>query len=80
MPPQGFDFPDRDTWSQPEDLKLIGGYITTSFHLSDCIRGVIDTNAVTIKAPPKKGTFTVLYRLNCEGFTSGYEEIKFVVE
>ena len=42
--------------------------------------GVQPIRSITLKAPPDEGSFTLMYRLTCEGFDGGYQEFEIVVE
>lgn len=78
--PPGFDFPGRKTWLQPERKATVGGHITCVFEYEGLGTASVIPQKFTIKAPSALGEFTLRYRLSCEGFDSGYEEFKVVVE
>ena len=78
--PPGFDFPGRHTWLQDEYVTTVGGHITTELKLEDCRRGISPLRIITLKATSDKGSFSLRYKLTCEGFDSDFEKFEVIVE
>ena len=78
--PAGFDFPNRSTWMQRGAVTKVGRHITTSFEFGDRKIGVTPGGRLTIKAPPNKDSFSIKYKITCEGFDSDIEEFDIIVE
>jgi hypothetical protein len=78
--PPGFGFPDRDTYTLPEDHDY-PNYVGTIWYREKAMRGLRYQNTVTMKAPSKKGTFKIAYYIFCRGFwTATPTELDVIVE
>jgi hypothetical protein len=75
--PSVFKFPDS-----PESLPS-GNYpscVSTSISLGDIIRPAWRTRRIKLKVPSQPSSYTMAYRLFCEGFDSDYQEFEVIVK
>jgi hypothetical protein len=75
--PPVFKFPDSPR-SLPSEKYT--SYVSTSIPLGDIIRPTRTTCSIKLKAPSQPSSYTMAYRLFCEGFDSDYKEFKIIVE
>ncbi len=78
--PPGFDFPGEKTYTQDAGHPTVPNYVTLSMQLPNIKRGLDQPVQFTIKAPPRKGSFDLCYRIVCSGFDSGENWFKVVVK
>ncbi len=71
--PEGFVFPSRTVHKQPNNVGTVGGYLSTTFDLSDCTGAFDSSDSIIIKAPPKKGSYRLWYKVTCERFRGELE-------
>lgn len=76
--PEGFEFPESETWYQTEMYTSLPNALTTKFRLGDLLSGTTSRRSLIIKTPSTLGTYTCGYSLSCEGFYSGF--VPFEVE
>lgn len=80
LAPPDFEFINQNTWIQGKDKNLVAGYITTEVNSTECRHGILTPAKLIIKVPTTKGTYTIYYRITCEGFDSGRKSFEIIVE
>lgn len=75
--PVGFNFLGRaKTMLQAEDVGIVGGMLGGFYKFGDCRNDSVQTEEVIIKAHSEAGVYEFFYTINCEGFSSGFEEME----
>jgi hypothetical protein len=78
--PPGFSFPKEDTYTLDSDYDY-PNYICLGWILtSRLIGGLQMARTITIKSPPSKGSFKIVYYIFCRGFRSKATEREVIVE
>ena len=75
----GFDFPGEDTSTMPSDFDY-PNYIYMIWNVGEIIKGLVTHNTITIKSPPRVGSFNIVYWIFCKGFRTKPTELEIVVE
>lgn len=80
LAPEGFEFPERETFHQPESSTFLPNAIGARIRLGSLLEGQVYGVKLAIKSPTQKGQFAITYRLRCEYFISNKKSFVVKVE
>ncbi len=75
----GLDFPGEDTSTMASDFAY-PNYIYMIWNVGEVIKGEVTHRTITIKSPPRVGSFNIVYWIFCKGFWTKPTQLEIVVE
>lgn len=77
----GFDFPNQDTYTLDSDVDRYPNYTCVRWKpTGKLVRGLQFNKTITVKSPPTKGSFKIVYYIFCMGYRSEPTELDIIVE
>lgn len=76
--PPGFEFLDSPKGPLPSIQYT--DYVSTAFEYEEILQGFEKRGKAKFKTPTQPDHYTLLYRLRCEGFDSGYTELEVIID
>jgi hypothetical protein len=77
--PQGFSFPDMETWFQSASF-VIPSACTCKHVFTDMLCGIGNLDNLKLATPTKTGTYTLAYTVHCEGAKGEVQKFEVMVE